>query len=469
MNEKKMILGLAAGGVLALGGLSYLIWAEYGSIGEAREATAQLRSNIDSSRKLLAGTPQLEKDVIVLRETEQAIKGILPDDKDLYNLHRELQTFCEASEVRITSIKRKDQAGGPKKKDLEAFEKVGYELTLEGDAFQILSFLDRVEGHQRFMRIPTINWSASTDKAFEKTGRAAHKVKVEVETFVYKPQGGPEPTKIEGYARKRELLLGEISKRRDAVAVEHYDYRGQRGRRDPWVDPRVPVENLEPNRVPIQEQMRIVDGLVERFNDTRKMWNDYCAPDIAIVQQLQLGSELEVSLTSLEEDSRKILAENTVTFPPAQSRMQREVLEASVALRQAYNERVGNKGPSSESLRTILTAMLGHIDGGTPKLALEAYATIESALPTVQADPVRNAIAQSIKRAADDARILIDFQKVDLRIGGIAIQDGVPPVILINGRAMSEGDAISNDLIIRGIRPGELELIFRGVVLVRRF
>ncbi|MCC7011981.1 MAG: hypothetical protein IT454_05445 [Planctomycetes bacterium] len=469
MNEKKLLLYLGSGAGLVLAGLGYLIWSEYGAIGEAREATLQLRQNIDASRKLLTATTQLEKDVIVLRETEQAIKGILPDDKDLYNLHRELQAFCEASEVRITSIKKKDQASGPKKKDAEAFEKVTYELTLEGDAFQILAFLDRVEGHQRFMRIPTIHWSASTEKVIAESGRAAHKVKLEVETFVYKPQGGPDPVKIEGYARKRELLLGEIAKHRDAVSVEHYAYRGQRGRRDPWVDPRVPVQGLDPNQKPIQEQTLIVDGLVEGMGDLKKLWEQFRKPDLNVVEQMQLRADFETKLTELEDDSRKVAASGTVVFPPAQNRLQREVLEPLASLHNDYNIIIGNKGPTAENLRQILARMQGEIDGGQPKSALEIYMTVESSLPIVQSDPVRRAIADSLKRTAQEARILMDFQQVDLRIGGIAIQEGVPPVILINGRALSEGDAISNELVIRGIRPGELELIFRGVVLVRRF
>jgi Tfp pilus assembly protein PilO len=236
VNDKKLTLGLVGGSLAAAAGLGWLIYNEYGSIERARENITQLRTSIDQSRTLLAGTPQLEKDVIVLRETETTIKEILPDDKDLYNLHRDLQRFCDDSEVRITSIKKKDQATSGKKGATETFDKVTYELTLEGDAFQILSFLDRVEGHQRFLRVPTINLTASSEKAIEVDGRASHKVKLEVDTFVYKPSGGPEPIKIEAYERKRELLLGEIARRRDGIAVESFPYRGQRGRRDPWID-----------------------------------------------------------------------------------------------------------------------------------------------------------------------------------------------------------------------------------------
>ena len=47
--------------------------------------------------------------------------------------------------------------------------------------------------------------------------------------------------------------------------------------------------------------------------------------------------------------------------------------------------------------------------------------------------------------------------------------EGVPPVALVNGRALGEGDSVNDSLIIRGIRPGEIEFIYKGVILVRRF
>jgi hypothetical protein len=42
-------------------------------------------------------------------------------------------------------------------------------------------------------------------------------------------------------------------------------------------------------------------------------------------------------------------------------------------------------------------------------------------------------------------------------------------VALINGRALGEGDSVNDNLVIRGIRPGEIEFIYKGVILVRRF
>ena len=466
--DKRVIYGVGAGALAVVGGLGWLIWSEYSGIEEARGEVATLRTQLDSGRKLLTGTPALEKDVIVLRETEAAIKEILPDDKDLYNLHRDLQGFCESTEVRITSIKRKESAAA-RKKDPETFEKVTYELTLEGDAFQVLAFLDRVEGHTRFLRIPTINWTASGEKAIETQGRAAHRVKLELETFVYQPQGGPEPTKIEGYARKRELLLGEISKHRDAVAVEHYSYRGQRGRRDPWVDPRVPVDESGTLTMPVAEQTERVDAIVEKADEITRLWEEVNRPGVAYVERVRLRAELDVRLGEIEADVRKLSAENVITYQVAHARLLREAIEPMAAVRRQLLSVDGPVGPPTEILRSLLADMQGYMDDGRPKLALESFATIEQQLPLVQHDPVRKGLAESIRQAAGDARVLIDFQAIELKIGGVAIQEGSEPIALINGRALGEGDLVAKDLVVGGIRSGEIEFVFRGLVLVRRF
>ena len=262
-NPKRFWMGLLGGGALAGAGCGYLIFNEYSSIDAAREAVANTRASIEVARKTLTGTPQLEREVIVLRETEEAIKELLPDEQDVNNFVRDLRRFEEDSGVRITALKKKPAEALGRKKSKDDFDKVAYQLTFEADAFQTLSFTDDIESHSRFMSIPVFKLQAAPRRDVEETGVAAHKVQLDVETYVYRPQTEFKPVKIEGYARKRELLLGEISKHRDAVAVEGYHYGGQRGRRDPWIDPRVPTHVNDPEAKPIPDQTAIVDNLVD--------------------------------------------------------------------------------------------------------------------------------------------------------------------------------------------------------------
>ena len=119
-----------------------------------------------------------------------------------------------------------------------------YTLSLEGDAFQLLDFMNMIESHKRFMRVPTFRIQAAQRTQMEKEGVIAHRIQLDVETFVYEPKKDQKTVKIDGYDRKRDLLLGEIQRRRQDLALMPFSYRGQRGRRDPWIDPRVPVQRV---------------------------------------------------------------------------------------------------------------------------------------------------------------------------------------------------------------------------------
>src|SRR6185295_15942932 len=106
-NTKRVWIGTLGGGFLCAAAVSAMIYRQYGKIDEARAEVANVRSNIDSSRKLIEGTAALERDVIVLRELSQVMKRILPDTEDVNNLVRTFQKFSEESGVRISGLKKK--------------------------------------------------------------------------------------------------------------------------------------------------------------------------------------------------------------------------------------------------------------------------------------------------------------------------------------------------------------------------
>jgi Tfp pilus assembly protein PilO len=465
--SRRWWIGLVGGGGLAAAGIGALIYLEHGSIAQAREAVADLRSRIEAARKQIAGTNDLEREVIVLRETEEAIKEILPDEGDINNFVRDMRRFEDDAGVRITALKKKPQEAASKKKNKEDFDKVAYQLTFDADAFQLLSFLDRLESHSRFMLVPSFKLSAASRRSVEEAGQAAHKVQMDVETYVYEPHAGAPPVKIDGYARKRELLLGEITRRRQALSVETYSYAGSRGRRDPWVDPRVPMQSEE-SGLSVQEQQEVVDGLVALTREllaTRDRWLGAAN----VVDEMVARADLEALLARLEEELRRVEGEGLIRYKVAQSRLQQEVVAPVAELRRKVAEKESGNGPSVEALRELHDTMVRHLAAGEHELALSACATFESRLDYVRGDPAREAWVTKIRRRRDEAQLLSDFSRIKIDIRGFAIMEGRAPVILINGRALGEGDLVDNELMIRGIRAGEIEFVFRGVVLVRRF
>lgn len=468
MSPQRMFAWLVGAGVASALGLGALVYFEYESIDASHAAVEELKVSIGASRKVLTGTGALEREVIVLRETEEVIKGILPDEQDLNNLVRDLSHFETESNVQITAIKAK--APDNTRKEKNDFDKVGYQLSIEADAFQLLSFMDKVEGHSRFMRIPDFKLSAAPRRQVMDSGVPRHRVQLDVETYVYRPQTGPAPVKIDGYVRKRELLLGEINRRRQALQVASYIYRGQRGRRDPWVDPRVSAHaNEEDPGLSVDEQIRIVDDLVVRTQRAMNLWGTARDPNINLILEMTTRAELEELLAKLEEDVRRTQEEGLIRYVPSERRLHNEVVTPINALREAQQGEEGNQGPSRKSLEELIASMRANIDKGQYDMAQVAYDTVESRLAVAAKDPLRQPLVEELQSLDRTAFDLADFQKIVMDIKGVAIAEGRPPVALINDKTLSEGDLLGSELVIRAIRPGAIEFLFRGMILERRF
>ena len=62
-----------------------------------------------------------------------------------------------------------------------------------------------------------------------------------------------------------------------------------------------------------------------------------------------------------------------------------------------------------------------------------------------------------------------EFENIDIDVGGVAITEGGPSVAMVNGEKVAIGDMLAGNLFVNGIRPDEIEFVYRGVVLARRF
>lgn len=465
MNERRWWIAIIAGGTLGAAGLGALLWWQHGKIEEGRASIAATKASIESSKKLIEGTAALEREVIVLRELSEVMKGMLPDNDDVNNLVRTLQKFSEDSGVRISGLKKKSMDN---KRDKHDFDKVGYTLSLEGDAFQFLDFLDLLESHSRFMRIPSFRMTAAQRTQLEKEGVPAHKVSLDVETYVYEPKKDAKDVKIDGYERKRDLLLGEINRRREALSVATYNYRGARGRRDPWIDPRVPSRADSASTLTVQEQMDIVQKLAERTQGVLAKWEQVKTAENVIVEMMT-RSEMEQELASLEEDVRKVVTEKLIAYVPSDRRLQNEVILPLEELRGQFSKTDVGKGPSEVQLKEIEATMVKSQSLGEYKQMLDAFAVIDNRLAAAENDPVKKPLVERLRELAYEARTVLDFEKIKVVVGGVVLIEGAEPVALINGKSMTVGDMLNPEMIVRAINREEIEFIFRGVVFARRF
>lgn len=465
MSEKKVWIGIVAGSVLAAAGIGSLIYLQQEDIQSARQDIENVKTRINTSRTTIKGTPGLEHEVIVLREISETINQILPTTEDLTNLIDDFYQYATDSSVKSTSFKRKpDRSNG--RGAAKAFEKVGYTLTLEGGIFEFLDFLNRIETHSRFMGVPSFKVSSVTRQQLEREGEALHKIQVDVETYTYTTKGTANAVKIDGYARKRDLLAGEINRRRKALTLSTFNYRGDRGRRDPWIDPRVP-EVVDGGGLTVQEQLLKVEELAGLLAEAESKWTEVQGAQ-NVLDRMVKKDELAQVMAALDEELRRIESTSSITYVPAQKRMQNEVYDPREALLLAIASEPEQTGPRRAEMEELIASMSDHIQIGEYDLALQAFNVMEPALEEIDDDDlVRQALSDELRALAVEAKTVRDFENIELEFGGsIIIGDG-SPVILINGLSYQIGDSVAPGLEVAAIRKEEVDFYFRGFVLTR--
>lgn len=466
MSERKSWYILAGITVAAVGGLGAAIYYKNEAIIQSRADIAKLDTEISDARKLLEGTGAIEKEVIVLRELSGVFEQILPSGQDANEMVQTFHRYSEEAEVESTAFKAKSQARSRGKKKTD-FDKVGYTLTLTGDTFQFLDFLNRIETHSRFMSIPSFKLNASSRSEMEDLGYARHKIQVDVETYVYKPQKAAKHVGIEGYERKRDLLANEIGTRRQALTLSTFNYRGARGRRDPWIDPRVPVEE-NPSGLTVSEQNDKVDELIAMYTNAVGSWGRVEGAE-NVLERMMEKRDLSGLVVRIEDELRRVDAGGLISYTPAVKRLQNEVREPLSRLRRTIEETSNIRGPLREELEEVANSMRRDVESGDFALALRSYSAVKNSLDLVQGDPVRMELALELRRLAEEADILREFESIDMSFGGQVLIEGRSPAVLINNQTLSIGDMLRPGLEIIGIRPNEVDFAFRGVVLVRAF
>ena len=170
-NEKKRALLFGGISLLLVAGFAALLYFQHQTIEERRAEVATLKQSIEDDHKLLQKTPELVKQVIIQRETDGVIKGILSDEKDITDLVRTLNKFSQESGFNFASIKDGTRT---LKKSKEDFERVSYSLAFDVDAFQLLTFLNKLESFTRFMSVTSLKLQAANRNEYTKDALPRH-------------------------------------------------------------------------------------------------------------------------------------------------------------------------------------------------------------------------------------------------------------------------------------------------------
>ncbi len=461
-EEKKRLVVTGVVGAVAAIAIGVLIYFQREKIQEQRDEVESLKASVAADRAVIKTTPELVKEVIVQRETDAVIEEILSSEKDINDLVRTLEAFGGEAGVNITQFK--ENRTKAKKGRKEDFEQVGYTLNFEGDAFQLLAFLDKIETYRRFMTVTAFKLQAASRNDYQADRGPVHRVQLDLETYVYVPTGTKTETRIDQYDRKRDLLISEISQRAAELRFVPYDYRGDRGRRDPWIDPRVEVED-EGEQMTIEAQLELVADLVDRAHKAESIFNAAASAD-NVVSEMKLLAELDELLAVLDADILEVQDTNVLTYVLAENRFQNQVVDIVSRLRFDNQHSDASQGPSIALLKQTADTMEEHVRAQEWDDAIDVFSSIEPRLEGAEGEE-RVALAQTIQELKLLCDTVVEFESIALDIRGIAVHESMRPVALINGESVTEGELVGRELIVRNILPEQIEFAFRGLVLAR--
>lgn len=463
-HQKQFIVTVAGGSVLGLSliGLSY--W-QSGRIAEDREQITQLETQINAEKALILNTGELENEVILQRETDEVARRILPNDEDILNFVRLIEQFASESGIRITSIK--DKTPDNKSKNKNDFDRVLYNVDFDADIFQAMAFLDQIESHERLMRVPTIRLKAAKRDIRDTSDLAPpHSVTMEIETYVYQPNGGTQAIRINDYDRKRDMLRTDITARQRELRIEDYDYAGARKRRDPWVDPRVPADPSGA-RMTIEEQNSIVDALVERVSELEVAADSFLAAQ-TLVAEMKARTELDKILVPLQQDIERVRQEGQLLFGPAERRFENDVIAELERITKSIAVQTP-EGPHRAALEEAREGMIERMQRSEYEEALSVFLTVQSKLAGIEIDEFRRDLVSELQVLAQQCQAVLDFNELGLQIDGIVDLGDKGRAVLIGGWSYLEGELIQTDLLVQTIKSEEVDLVFRGVVLTLPF
>ena len=259
-------------------------------------------------------------------------------------------------------------------------------------------------------------------------------------------------------------MVSEISQRTAELRFKPYEYHGERGRRDPWIDPRVEVED-EGEQMSIEDQLNLVADLVDRTHAAELVFNEAKAAENVVTEMKSLA-KLDEMLAVLDADIKKVQDTRVLSYLLAQKRFENQVVDVVSRLHYDNSHTDAAQGPSVALLKQTVETMEKHVKAQEWDDAIDVYKSIEPRLEGAVGDD-RVALAQNIEELKHLCDTVLEFEAIPLDIRGIACHENMRPVALINGESVTEGELVGNELIVRNILPQQVEFAFRGLVLAR--
>jgi Tfp pilus assembly protein PilO len=469
LSENKKLLVIAGVTVLLTGGAVAGVWWAKGVAEERRQEIVRMNQEIAECNTKISKIPELEKDVIVLRECVHEYVKILPEATEFTTFTRQVSTFITQSGVEFKSQTNSQNSGskGPK------FDRWTYQIIAKGTIWQFMKFVNLFENYERFVNVKS--WSLTSgagntsNLAQAGTADVVHSFSLVLETYVYTGARGKNDVQIPGYANRKASLRDEINKQIGVVKLDQYQFKDARGRRDIFVDPR---EIPGPDQVtsqPLATQKKIIDDFTLEITQLRGMFARTRESGITIIERMDLDRRLKQGLDLLQARIDDVNAKAQISYIPYKLKWTREVVEAVEGLRGDLN-RVADQGRdrnlTEAELRDLFAAMKEDLTNGSPESAKTRFDSAQDRLEVLPQDP-RYRTVMSVRRLNAQAGIAIEFSQKKLDIKGVCVLSGGRSGMILNGQVVQEGDYLDDDLLLKSVGREQVEFVYKGFTLVK--
>ena len=467
LTEKQMLLTVVGTGVFLAGIGGAGIWWAKGLIEEEKKSIEKIQAETKTAEGKIKKIPDVESDVITLRENVGEYVKILPEDDYITNFIRNTQKFLGQSGVRIKNI----TPGKPGNKG--KFDQYSYRLVLDGTLWQFLKFINEFESFERFVRVKEFALSSGDGKQeLLEGGEVLHQITMEVETFVYRGASkGGKSVNIANYAGKRERLRERILENALAIKLRRYEFKDAQGRRDIFVDPRQSSAVAAEGGNPLEMQQQRIEqysgdlqaalGLVERID----------AGGLTYLERAKLEKELRTRIADVKEGVRITEEQQLISWPPFRLKWNNEVLgplavvEKKVSVQQ---QRIADRWLSAEQLANLLQVMRQDMSDGKFDELRERYVSVQSRLG-VEPEDERYPMVERIEVVMLYVDAISEFSEFPLSIDGVVVQGDGRSGLLINGNVMEEGEYVSDELVLKTVRAESAEFLYKGFVIVKNW
>lgn len=470
MSENQRLLLIAGVSVLLCGAAGGGVYWAKSEAEAAREQIAQTEQSIAVADAKIKRIPDLERQVIILRENLKEYIKILPEKQDLGPFLRAVNQFSGQSGIDMERFTPGRVAG---RKDAE-FEEWTYTFEFKASLWQFLKFANFFENYERFVKVKSFQLTSGlgeqrAEGEFE-DGDVQHKVSMMVETYVYTGNAKGTDVVIPNYTAKQQALAEEILRNLTTIRIDRYEFRDARSRRDIFVDPReFSYGTREGGGVPLQQQKKILDDFALEVTRLEALHKRTREDGITIFERYNLERELKAGLDEINAKIAELDAQRVISYQPFKYQWVKRVgqpMELLARNLSSDGRPQDDRFLPRKEIEGLVAAMTTDLETGEMQAAKDRFDAVQDRVRVAPEDE-RAPLVEKLRDLYLRAGVALEFSTQRLDISGVLVNDHGRSGLILNGTVYQEGDYVSDDLLVKAVGREQIEFVYRGFTLVK--